>query len=274
LRLRPLAGLVAVLGMMIAALAGAATASAAAPAAVDPQIANGAAQQQLDAAKADFQQAGIGDYHFSVERLCFCAPAFRGPAAIVVRNGAALSPPPEFEELSTVPKLHAVVQEAIDDEVEKLTVQYDANGVPLSIFVDVSAGFIDDEITYRVTNFVVDHPKAWARGDLALHLQWKGPDGNATRTLICRDGVLLTAWPDAAVCTRLLAAPSLAEPITIETRDLRVTRDPRLFTAVGHVEGRFLAFAWRGQGSSTRLGRLRAWETALGADAIATVRGS
>jgi hypothetical protein len=192
----------------------------------------------------------------------------------VVRNGATLSPPAAFEEVSTVPKLHAVVQKAIDDEVEKLTVQYDAKGVPLSIFADRSTMIADEEIRYHVTDFVVDHPKVWAKGDLALHLHWKGPNGNATRTLICRDGVLLTGWPDAAACTRLLAAPSLAEPIKIETRDLRVTPDPRLFTVVGHVEGRLLAFAWRGQGSGTRLARLRAWETALGADAIAAVRGS
>jgi hypothetical protein len=70
--------------------------------------------------------------------------------------------------------------------------------------------------------------------------------------------VLLTSWPDAAVCTRLLAASSLAQPITIQTHDLRVTPDTRLFTATGLHEGRFVAFSWKGRGSGTRLARFGA----------------
>jgi hypothetical protein len=86
--------------------------------------------------------------------------------------------------------------------------------------------------------------------------------------------VLTSDWPDPAVCTRLLATPALAEPITIETKDLRLTPDPQLFSARGQIEGRLLRFVWQGQGSSTRLARLREWDTALGPDAVAEVRGS
>jgi hypothetical protein len=132
----------------------------------------------------------------------------------------------------------------------------------------------DEEISYRVTGFTVDRPRSFAKGDIALNLHWEGPRGNATRSLVCRDGVLISGWPDPAVCTRILANPALAEPITIETRDLHITRDPQLFTVLGRIEGRLVQFVWRGRGSGTRLVRLRAWETALGAGAIATVRGS
>ena len=245
-----------------------------APGAVDPGIANGRAQQQLDAARQRWQAAHISDYHFTVERVCFCVPSFRGPATIVVRDGAPLAPPASFEDVATVPRLHAIVQQAIDDRVERLTVAYDARGVPQSISIDRSSMIADDEITYRVTGFTVDRPRYSAKGDVRLRLRWEGPRGNATRTLVCRDGVLTGGWPDPAVCARLLATPVLAEPITVETRDLRFTPDPQLFSVRGHIEGREVEFIWPGQGSSTRLARLREWETALGPDAIAAVRGS
>jgi hypothetical protein len=243
------------------------------PGPVDPGIADGTAQRELDAARQRWQAANIRHYHFSIERVCFCPPSFRGPATIVVRDRVALAPPPEFDEVDTVPRLHEIVQKAINDRVERLTVAYDARGVPTSISIDVSTMIADEEVAYRVTGFTVDRPRRWAKGDVRLRLVWRGPRGNAKRTLVCRDGVLTRGWPDRAVCTRLLATPVLTKPITKETRDLRFTRDPRLFSVVGHIEGRLLRFSWRGQGSSTRLKRLREWETALGPDAIAAVRG-
>jgi hypothetical protein len=260
--------------MAVSVAALTASAQAAPVGGVDPTIANGSAQQALDAARAQWQQAGVVDYHYTVERICFCAPAFRGPAAIVVRNGQALSPPSQFEEVATVPKLHAVVQDAIDDQVERLDVEYGPDGVPLSIEVDPSTQIADEEVSFRVTGFGADRPRAFAKGDLAVHLRWRGPGGDASRLLVCRDGVLLSNWADPAACLRLLADPALVQPITIETRDLRITPDPQLFSAVGHIEGRLVAFTWRGRGSGTRLARLRAWETALGADAIADARGA
>jgi len=258
-------------------LTGASSAMAQAPSpvsAVDPDIANGTAQQRLDTARQRWQAARTRDYHFTVKRVCFCAPSFRGPVTIVVRDDVPLAPPASFEDVATVPRLHAIVQEAIDDRVERLAVAYDARGVPLSISIDRSSMIADDEITYHVTGFTVDRPRYSAKGDVRLRLRWEGPRGNATRTVVCRDGVLTSNWPDRGVCTRLLATPVLAEPITIETRDLRFTPDPQLFSAAGHIEGRRIEFVWRGRGSGTRLGRLRQWETALGPDAIAAVRGS
>jgi hypothetical protein len=256
---------------------GASSAMARAPSAagtVDPGIANGTAQRQLDAARQRWQAAHIRDYHYTVERVCFCVPSFRGPATIVVRNDAPLAPPASFDDVATVPRLHAIVQQAINDRVERLNVTYDTRGVPLTISIDRSSMIADDEITYSVTGFTVDRPRYAAKGDIRLRLRWEGPRGNATRTLVCRDGVLTSGWPDPAVCTRLLATPVLAEPITIETRDLRFTPDPQLFSVRGQIEGRQLEFVWQGQGSSTRLTRLREWETALGPEAIAAVRGS
>jgi hypothetical protein len=274
-RLFPTIRALAVAATAALLLTGASSAMAQAPSgAVDPTIANGTAQKQLDAARQRWQAAHIRDYHFTIERVCFCAPSSRGPATIVVRNDVPLAPPAEFADVATVRKLHAIVQKAINDRVAHLTVAYDPRGVPLSIAIDGSEMIADDEITYRVSGFTVDRPRPYSKGDVRMRLRWEGPRGNATRTLVCRRGVLTSNWPDPAVCTRVLSTPALAEPITRETKDLRTTRDPRLFRAVGHIEGRPVEFVWPGRGSGTRLARLRQWETALGPDAIAAVRGS
>lgn len=123
---------------------------------VDPGIADGTAQQQLDAAKLRWQAASVSNYHYTVERRCFCVPSFAGPATIVVRDDLPQATPAGFEEVATVPRLHAIVQKAIDDRVERLGVAYDARGVPLSIAIDRSSMIADDEITYLVSGFTVD----------------------------------------------------------------------------------------------------------------------
>jgi hypothetical protein len=137
--------------------AGASSAMARAPLGpVDPGIANGTAQQTLNGAKQRWQAAHISNYHYTVERQCFCAPSFRGPVTIVVRNDKSEGTPAAFENVATVPLLHAVVQKAIDDRVDRLGVVYDARGVPLSIAIDGRLMIADDEITYVVSGFTVD----------------------------------------------------------------------------------------------------------------------
>jgi hypothetical protein len=238
----------------------------------DPQIVDGSAQRELDAAKARFRAAGIVDYHYDVSRICFCVPAFRGPATIVVRDGRPLGASEAFADVATVPRLIGKVQQAIDDQVASLAVRYDEHGVPVQIQIDRSRRIADEEVGYEVSGFTVDHPYAAAKGDVVLRLRWEGPGGNARRILVCTDGELATRWPDVAVCARVLAATALRAPITIETRDLRPLADPLVFTVRGSIEGQAVSFTWRSPGSSTRIGRLRAWEAALGADAIAAVR--
>jgi hypothetical protein len=140
--------------------AGASSAIAQAPQrSVDPGITNGTAQQQLNAAKQRWQAAQISNYHYTVERQCFCAPSFRGPVTIVVRNDKPENTPAGFENVATVPLLHAIVQKAINDKVDHLAVVYDRRGVPLSIAIDGRVMIADDEITYLVSGFTVDYPR-------------------------------------------------------------------------------------------------------------------
>lgn len=137
--------------------AGASSAMAQAPTGpVDPGIADGTAQRQLDAAKQRWQAANVHDYHYTVQRQCFCVPSFVGPASIVVRDDLPQGTPAGFEDVATVPRLHAIVQKAIDDRVERLGVVYTARGVPVSIAIDRSSMVADDEITYLVSGFTVD----------------------------------------------------------------------------------------------------------------------
>ena len=263
---------IGVLAMLLGVLAIGSSAHAAPPPAVDPHITDGSAQHDLAVATARWHVLGGPDYHYSVERLCFCTPSYRGPSQIVVRGGQPLGAAQAFSDVATVPRLFAIVQQAIDDEVASLTVRYDVRGVPVSIDIDRNRLIIDEEMSYRVRDFALDRPYAAARGDVYVSLRWRGPGGDADRQLRCRDGLLTSAWPDADVCLRILSTPELSRAIGFETRDRRVTPDPTLFTAFGYIEGRYVAFSWTGQGSSTRLARLRAWETALGPAAIATVR--
>ena len=260
------------MAMLLGVLAIGSSAQAAPLPAVDPHITDGSAQHDLAVATARWHILGGPHYHYSVERICFCAPGYRGPSQIVVRGGQPLGAAPAFSDVATVPRLFAIVQEAIDDEVASLTVHYDLRGVPVSIDIDRNRQIIDEEMSYRVRDFALDRPYAYARGDVHLSLRWRGPGGDADRQVVCRDGLLTSAWPDADVCLRILSTPELSRPIGFETRDRRVTPDTTLFRAFGYIEGHYVSFSWTGQGSSTRLARLRAWETALGPAAVATVR--
>jgi hypothetical protein len=137
--------------------AGASSAIAQAPQrSVDPGIANGTAQQQLNAAKQRWQAAQNSNYHYTVERQCFCTPSFRGPVTIIVRNDKSENTPAGFENVATVPLLHAIVQKAINDKVDRLAVAYDRRGVPVRIAIDRRVMIADDEITYLVSGFTVD----------------------------------------------------------------------------------------------------------------------
>ncbi|MGI9099249.1 MAG: DUF6174 domain-containing protein [Solirubrobacteraceae bacterium] len=191
-------------------LTGASSAMAQTPSpagAVDPDIANGTAQQQLDGARQRWQAAHISDYHYTVERVCFCVPSFRGPATIVVRDDAPLDPPASFEDVATIPKLHAIVQQAIDDRVERLGVTYDALGVPQSISIDPRLMIADDEITYRITGFTVD-PRS--RLLVAFH-RTGGLIGVDDRLSVARDGLAIRTARDGVPHEFHLSAADLTE---------------------------------------------------------------
>jgi len=120
---------------------------------VDPAIADGRAQQRLDAAHDTWRAAGVRSYRYRARHLCFCGPDVTDPARIVVRDRRPVDPPRRLRKMATVTRLFRLVQGAIDDRVADLQVRYDERGVPRRIFVNSLLQLADEEETYVVRRF-------------------------------------------------------------------------------------------------------------------------
>lgn len=120
----------------------------------DAEIANGKAQAALTAAKTRWRKAAVTRYRFTVRTSCFCPESYTKPRTYEVRNGKVVRPAGTPRTvLATVPRLHRVVQDAIDDDVAQLDVTYDSRGVPRSIARDGRTAIADDEIAHSVSSF-------------------------------------------------------------------------------------------------------------------------
>ena len=117
----------------------------------DPAIANGSAQRKLDDARRRWRRAGIHNYRFQLDVVCFCVT--RGPVVVFVRNDRPVTAPATLREVATVRRLHRRIQRAIDSKVPDLSVRYGGRGVPRSIEIDNIRQAIDDEVAYRVVRF-------------------------------------------------------------------------------------------------------------------------
>jgi len=121
-------------------------------------------QRDLDAARARWERADIRSYEFRLRVGCFCPPNIIFPVIMTVQNGvntdAEYAQEPKeittdfFKQYDTIDKLFEVVQKAIDDRVDSLTVVYEsANGYPKSINIDRIKDAVDDEIAFFVESF-------------------------------------------------------------------------------------------------------------------------
>ncbi len=137
--------------LIIVVVALAAPPAAAAQQDVDPQIADGSAQRALDAARARWRATGLRSYDFRVALLCFCPEDVRRPRLLRVRSGRPIGPGPprHLREVATVPRMHRVVQAAIDARVDGLDVRYGRRGLPRRIDIDASRGIADDEHSFE-----------------------------------------------------------------------------------------------------------------------------
>jgi hypothetical protein len=136
------------LTLAVVATAAAAPASAQAPPPnpVDPSIADGSAQAALDKARARWKALKIRSYDYEVQRTCFCPTS--SWMRIKVRGGSpSKKSVAAAKDLATIPRLHRVIQQAIDAKSHRLTVQYGARGVPTQISVD-SIQYLADEEQY------------------------------------------------------------------------------------------------------------------------------
>lgn len=127
---------------------------AAAPAqATAPSIEDGSAQRALDAARAKWHAAAPRNYTYRVTLSCFCDNDSRRPRTFVVRGGRPRNTPRGQRRLNTGAKLFRIVQQAIDQRADRLTVRYRRNGLLRQISVDAIEEAQDDEYTYTVDRF-------------------------------------------------------------------------------------------------------------------------
>jgi hypothetical protein len=121
--------------------------------------------EELDLARALWQKAGVVSYRYTVTRSCECTPEMAGPVTVEVRSGLVASRryesgtavDPQYAELfATVPGLFDMIERAILLPAASVSVRYhDTLGYPESIAIDQVAGVVDDEVSYRVTDFTV-----------------------------------------------------------------------------------------------------------------------
>ena len=117
----------------------------------------------LALSRARWFNYGFTDYQFTIARVCQCLPEMAGPVLVEVRGGlvveqryaSGISVDPQYSDLFTaVPGLFDLIDEALRREAAGLAVRYNATfGYPESIQIDWVAGAVDDEVSYRITDF-------------------------------------------------------------------------------------------------------------------------
>jgi hypothetical protein len=119
-------------------------------------------QLELTRNRQRWAGAGIHDYEFDYQRLCFCAPVATEPVRITVRQDAVVAVVRRSDGLSAgttyggwprVGDLFDDIQSRLDQHVARIRVDYDPMyGYPRSIVVDVAAMAADDEYSHTAGN--------------------------------------------------------------------------------------------------------------------------
>lgn len=123
----------------------------------------------LALARAKWLATDFPSYTYTLERICECVPEMTGPVVIEVRDrqvdqrrylsGAAVDPQ-FFDLFTTVPGLFDLIDDAINRPAAAIAVRYNpAYGYPESIQIDWVAGAVDDEVSYRVSDFALLEPR-------------------------------------------------------------------------------------------------------------------
>lgn len=106
--------------------------------------------------------AGIHDYEFDFQRICFCLPEATESVHIVVRQDVVTSVvrtrdgQPASVRVTAWPRVDELfddVQQRLDQRAERLDVRYDPTyGYPRSIVVDIVLRAADDEYSLTADN--------------------------------------------------------------------------------------------------------------------------
>jgi len=119
------------------------------------------AQDELTRNRQRWVAAGVHDYVYDYQRLCFCAPESTQPVRITVRQDAVVavvrqSDGQPVDAKYGWPRVDALfddIQGRLDQHVARIDVDYDATfGYPRSIVVDVAVMAADDEYSHTAAN--------------------------------------------------------------------------------------------------------------------------
>lgn len=118
-----------------------------------------ATRSELNVARRRWAAQGPASYRYRFQYLCFCPASLVTPVEIEVRDGLVAAvvepatgrpaPAAPGRPTPTVEDLFAVVESALDGDVDWLDVQYDlVFGYPAVIRVDPDARAVDEERSY------------------------------------------------------------------------------------------------------------------------------
>jgi hypothetical protein len=128
---------------------------------------DGRATDDRTATRAAFEQArgrwtslGISDYEYAFARSCFCAPDYRAPVRIRVREGrivevrsAQTGQPRPSEGYPTVDELFARLQDALDANAQNIQATYDpGRGYPTRFYIDQDFRIADEELLVEASD--------------------------------------------------------------------------------------------------------------------------
>lgn len=125
-----------------------------------------AVQRDLAAAKRLWTQTAPAAYEVTIRHDCFCPREVTRPARLTVRNGQVESrryldtgtdvDPRYASSFPTIDELFAIIENANARGVDRLDATYDAvYGFPVSIAIDYSFAWADDEVDYDARDFVI-----------------------------------------------------------------------------------------------------------------------
>lgn len=119
---------------------------------------------QLNSARGRWEDRGPAAYRITLFRSCECLAEMTGPVVIEVRDGQVdtrtytfngETPGPTYDDIFVgVEGLFDLIADAISQDAARVEVTYHPIlGYPERIAIDYHARYVDDEVTYTLTDF-------------------------------------------------------------------------------------------------------------------------
>ncbi|HFD11310.1 MAG TPA: hypothetical protein ENJ32_02400 [Crenotrichaceae bacterium] len=161
-------------------------------------------QNTLSENQQKWEQLSINDYSITVQKSCFCLNTDTFPIQFTVENNLVTQSrydcsnlrffreeplceaTPESRLNQTVGSLFKIVDDAIKQKADKITVEYDQTyGFPTSIAIDFIELAVDDEVNYQITNYKPANSGVFkiTSSEAIINHRWKavsvGPDSTS-----------------------------------------------------------------------------------------------